>query len=169
MSFLRRQRVPAAVRAVLLLPGDRRVAWSLTSEGHPVVASVYGLTLPESPLLEWRLIEKATWQRPELLVQALAPDDGATQVEGAGPLHRLMLVDGGNLPAVIRTKVTDSVGWSRHLPLPGEGGARVVGRRRRGWEVLDWQLVYDAGTDASDPRVRAAAEQALAAARRTVG
>ena len=169
MSLLRRQSVPAVVRAVQLLPGDRRVAWSLTREGHPVVASIHGLTLPANPLLEWRLIEKATWQRPELLVQALAPDDGAVRVEGTGLLHRMMLVDGGSLPEVIRTKVTDSVGWSRHLQLPGEGGARVVGRRRRGWEVLDWQLVYDAGTDHSDPRVRAEAEQALAAARRTVG
>ena len=169
MSLLRRQSVPAAVRAAPLLPGDRRVAWSMTVDGHPVVASVRGLTLPGCALLEWCLIEKATWQRPELLVQALAPDDGVARVEGTGPTHRMILDDGGHLSAVIRTKVTDSVGWSRHLQLPGDGGARVVGRRRQGWQVLDWQLVYDEGTDHTDPRVRFAAEQAMAAARRTVG
>ena len=48
-------------------------------------------------------------------------------------------------------------------------GVRVVGRRRPGQDLLDWQLVYDAGTDLDDPLVRVQADELLLTARRTVG
>ena len=38
-----------------------------------------------------------------------------------------------------------------------------------GQEPLEWQLVFDQGTDPSDPLVRAQAEGALASARRAIG
>ncbi len=163
MPLLRRRPVPAAVRAVPLEPGDRRLDWADTSDGLVVVASEAGLTLPGRPLLEWRLVEKATWQRPRLVVFEVA------EVEGTGASYSLELQEGGDLPEVVRAKVMDSVVWSSHVRLGANGGVRVVGRRRRGWEVFDWQLVYDAGTDVADVGVRREAEQALAAARRTVG
>ena len=65
--------------------------------------------------------------------------------------------------------VTGSVGWSSHYRLRPSGGVRVVGRRRPGQDLLDWQLVYDAGTDLADPEVQAQAEELLLTARRTVG
>jgi hypothetical protein len=75
----------------------------------------------------------------------------------------------GNLPDTVRSAVTGSVGWSNHYRLRPGGGVRVVGRRRPGHDQLDWQLVYDAGTDLDDPLVRAQADELLLTARRTVG
>ena len=42
-------------------------------------------------------------------------------------------------------------------------------RRRPGQDLLDWHLVYDAGTDPDDPLVRTQADELLLTARRTVG
>lgn len=172
MSPLGFRAVPAAVRTVTLQPGDRRLAWALTTEGQPVLASAHGLTLPGLALLGWHVVEKATWQRPQLIVQVVAqPEEsalGAVVVEGAGATHILQLVAGGQLPEVVRARVTDSVVWSRHLQL-AQGGVRVVGRRQPGGGVFAWQLVYDRDTDVQDARLRAEGESALAAARQTVG
>ena len=172
MPFWGFRPIPAAVRAVPLQPGDRRLAWSLTVEGEPVLASAYGLTLPGQEFLDWHLVEKAIWQRPQLIVQVVSQPVGvahaAVIVEGAGASCVLTLVPGGQLPGVVRARVTDSVVWSRHLRFD-QGGVRVVGRRQPGGRGFAWQLVYDRGTDVEDSRMRAEADRALAAARQTVG
>ena len=162
--------VPVVIRSVPLLPGDRRLAWSLTTGGAPVLASAFGLTLPGAGLLEWHLVERITWQRPQLVVVRVAepPAVGRAVVAGTGSSIALTLVEGGRLPEVVRARVTDSVVWSRHLALT-QGGVRVVGRRQRSETAFAWQLVYDLGTDLEDPLVQAAAEGALTAARRTIG
>ncbi len=157
------RRVPEAVRAVELQPGERRSAWGLTPDGLPVVASDLGLRLPGHELLLWADVERATWARPVLTVLHVAA------IAGTGERWSVQLEDEGSLPDAVRSAVTGSVGWSSHYRLPPSGGVRVVGRRRPGRELLDWQLVYDAGTDVDDPVVRAQAEQLLLAARRTVG
>ena len=163
MSFLRRRPVPPAVKALPLLPGERRVAWALTAAGEPVVATDAALVLPGDVRLEWHRVERAGWQRPRLTVLEVAG------VEGAGARHELELADEGDLPEVVRTRVTASVAWSSHSRLAPRGGVRVVGRRRPGLEVLEWQLVYDPGTDLADPLVRAQAEELLEGARRSIG
>lgn len=165
MSLLRRRVVPDAVRSLPLDPGERRVAWALTDEGAPVLATDRGLRLPGRDLLVWEQVERASFARPVLTVTELA------EVEGSGPRHevRLDLDSGTDLPEVVRTRVAASVAWSSHLRLVPAGGVRIVGRRRPGLEVLDWQLVFDRDTDPLDPSLRAQAEQHLAAARRTVG
>jgi hypothetical protein len=45
----------------------------------------------------------------------------------------------------------------------------VVGRRRHGQELFDWQVIYDPGTDVADPQVRAQAEAVVLRSRRSVG
>ncbi len=163
MSLLRRRRVPAAVRAVRLPPGERRTAWAVASSGEPVVATDQALLLPEGRRLEWARIERASWRPPQLTVVEVAP------VEDTGAHHVLALDDEGDLPAVVRTSVTGSVAWSAHERLAPRGGVRVVGRRVPGRDALGWQLVYDAGTDLDDPLVRAQAEALLEGARRSIG
>ena len=157
------RRVPEAVRAVELEPGERRSAWGLTPDGLPVVASDLGLRLPGHDLLLWADVERATWARPVLTVLRVAA------FAGTGERWSVQLEDEGSLPDAVRSAVTGSVGWSSHYRLPPSGGVRVVGRRRPGRELLDWQLVFDPGTDVDDPAVKAQAEQFLLAARRTVG
>lgn len=163
MPFLRRRPVPPAVKALALPPGERRVAWALTTAGEPVVATDAALVLPAGVRLEWYRVERAGWQRPRLTVLEVAG------VEGAGARHELELSDEGDLPEVVRTRVTASVAWSSHSRLSPRGAVRVVGRRRPGLEVLEWQLVYDPSTDLSDPLVRAQAEELLEGARRSIG
>jgi len=45
----------------------------------------------------------------------------------------------------VRTRVTRSVAYTAHHPLP-VGGVRVVGRRVSGVDGLSWAVRYDAGT-----------------------
>ncbi len=163
MSFWRRRRLPAAVRAVRLPPGEHRVAWAVTLAGEAVLASDRAIVLPDGVRLEWVRIEKATWKQPQLTLVETA------EVEATGRRHVLALDDAGDLPATVRTRVTGSVAWSTHERLSPGGGVRVVGRRVPDEELLRWQLVYDAGTDRDDPLVRAQAEALLEGARRTVG
>lgn len=150
------------MRDVAVPAGERRLGWALTTTGDPVVATDAALLLPGGRL-EWRRIERAGWAPPVLVVDEVA------EVAGAGARHELTLTDEADLPAVVRTRVTASVAWSSHSRLSPHGGVRVVGRRRPGQDGLDWQLVYDDGTDIGDPLVRAQAEQLLDAARSSVG
>jgi len=157
------RRVPPAVAGVALEPGERRAAWGLTPGGEPVVATDRGLLLPRSDRLDWSDIERASWARPLLTVARVA------RIAGTGERWSVQLEEEGSLPDVVRTSVTGSVGWSTHYRLRPAGGVRVVGRRRRGQDALDWQLVYDPGTDPDDPQVQAQAEELLLVARRTIG
>lgn len=164
MKLFRRRGVPDVVRAVQLDAGDRRTAWALTDDGRPVVATATGLVLPGRTPVAWADVERAGWRRPVLTVVEVA------EVAGTGTTTSITLQDDdGGLPDVVHSGVTGSVAWTTHVRLRPAGGVRVVGRRRPGFELLDWQLVYDPGTDLADPSVRAQAEQALATARRTVG
>jgi hypothetical protein len=163
MSLFGRRRVPEAVSAVRLDPGERRSAWGLTSDGEPVVATDLGLRLPGAPRFDWHDVEKATWARPVLTVVRVA------EIAGAGERRSVRLEQEGTLPDAVRSAVSGSIGWSSHYRLRPSGGVRVVGRRRPGQDLLDWQLVYDPDTDLDDPLVRAQADELLLTARRTVG
>lgn len=159
-----RRRVPESVRARALQPGERRAGWGVTATGDTLVATDLGLYLPGTPgRVDWPDVEKAAWQRPHLEITEVA------EVSGTGRRWRFELADEGGLPDLVRSKVSASVAWTTHVPLTPEGGVRVVGRRRPGREVLDWQLVYDQGIDRHDPAVQARAEAALLDARRTIG
>ena len=165
MPLFRRRALPDAVRAVPLAAGERRLGWALTTGGDAVLATSAGLRLPGRPPLPWADVERATWRRPVLTVTRVAPVDGTGQrwqLELAGD-------DEGDLPDVVRTQVTASVAWSNHVRLTPAGGVRLVGRRRPGQESLDWQLVFDAGTDPDDPQLRAQADALVEDARRTIG
>jgi len=163
-----RRRLPEVVRALSLDPGERRLAWALRDDDGAVVATDLGLWLASDPAepggrLDWADIERVSWKRPVLTVFGIAP------VTGTGKRSEVDLLEGSDLPEVVRSAVTASIGWSSHYRLRPSGGVRVVGRRRPGREVLDWQLVYDADTDPDDPGVREQAEQLRADARRTIG
>jgi hypothetical protein len=157
--------VPDAVKAVSLPPGERRIAWALTPDGDAVVATSRALYLPSGATLAWDGIERAYWEKPALDVIEL------TEHAGSGQRHHveLDLAHDTELPEAVRARVSASVAWSSHVKLRPAGGVRIVGRRRQGLEVLDWQLVFDADTDPDDPGLRAQAQEHLAAARRTIG
>lgn len=171
--LLGRPALPAAVAAVLLDAGERRLAWGLSASGDAVVATDLGLRMPGAARIDWPDVERISWKRPLLTVLAIAP------VEGTGERRQVELVDSTDLPEVVRSQVTASIGWSSHYRLhpagraPADlepaGGVRIVGRRRPGQELLDWQVVYDRDTDPPDAQQRAQAEALLLDARRTIG
>ena len=181
--MLGRPGLPAAVAAVVLDAGERRLAWGLAASGAAVVATDLGLWMPGAARIDWPDVERISWNRPLLTVLAIAP------VEGAGDRRQVELVDGTDLPEVARSQVTASIGWSSHYRLPPAGrapagaaspgaaspregpagGVRIVGRRRPGQELLDWQVVYDRNTDPPDAQQRAQAEALLLDVRRTIG
>jgi hypothetical protein len=61
------------------------------------------------------------------------------------PVRGYLLLDPGELPDQVRARVTRSVAYTQHHPLPA-GGVRVVGRRVSGVDGLSWAVRYDAGT-----------------------
>jgi hypothetical protein len=155
--------VPDAVRAVVLDPGERRLAWAVTDAGQPVLATDVGLRLPDGGRWAWPDVERVSWRRPTLLVVRVS------ESEGGGPRVQLQLEREEGLADVVRSQVTASIAWSDHVRLAPAGGVRVVGRRRPGQDLLDWQLVFDAGTDPTDPFLRAQADEVVERARRTIG
>lgn len=162
------RRPPDAVRSVAVPDGDRRLGWALTTAGDPVVATVRGLILPGRALVAWADLERASWLRPLLTVVELAPGDPA--VSGTGRRTVLQIAeDEADLPDIVRTAVTSSVAWTTHVRLQPAGGARIVARRRPGQDQLDWQVVYDPGTDLADPAVRIQAEAVRDRSRRSLG
>jgi hypothetical protein len=160
---LGRPQLPEVVRAVSLDPGERRLGWGVTTQGDAVLATSVGLRLPGAERLDWADVERATWRRPVLVVVRVSA------VDGSGPRWQLELDAEQELADAVRAQVTASVGWSDHVRLRPSGGVRLVGRRRPGQDLLDWQLVFDAGTDPDDPAIRAQAEAVLFDVRRRIG
>ena len=162
MRLLRRSPVPDAVSTLSLPTGERRLAWGLTEDGAPVVATPSGLVLPDGSFLAWVQVEKAVHAPPVLTVTEVA------EVEGRGAQHVLRLAQDHELAGVVRARVTSSVGWSDRRRL-SQGSVRLVGRRVAGQDALLWQLVFDAACDPADPLVRAQAKQLLDEVRRSLG
>ena len=155
-----RPAVPDAVRA--LRTDERRLAWGLTPDGTPLVATATGLHAGTT-VLPWTQVEKVLWQPPLLTLVETA------EVEGTGAQHTWELAEDARLAETVRARVTSSIGWSDRRTLAPEGAVRLVGRRVPGQELLQWQLVFESGTDPHDPLLRAQAEAMVLDLRRTLG
>ncbi len=161
LERLRRDRPPTDVTAGLA-QNDRLLSWATTDAGF-VVASRRGLRLPDDRFLAWHRIDKAVWRDGALaLTEAVEVDPGV--LEAQEPVT-IVLTDVRNLPAVVQTRVTQSVAHSSRHTLPSGGAVRVVARRVVGQDGLEWSLRYESGADRTDPQDRAAAEQLLAETR----
>jgi hypothetical protein len=153
-----KRKLPSKYRPALVRD-ERVLAWALATanggDASAVVVTTLGLWLPGvAERLGWHQIHKATWAASKLTVIP------AVEVSDAGP-YRVMadgapivvtLSDPGDVPAKVRDRVTKSVAFTSHHPLP-VGGVRVVGRRVVGSNGLAWNVRYDEGTDVADPDV----------------
>ncbi|HET6530728.1 MAG TPA: hypothetical protein VFH03_08965 [Actinoplanes sp.] len=178
--FRRRPKLPAEMRPPLE-SGERVLAWSPVGEagGPPLVATNRGLWLPdgqsrsaaENPggkttrRLGWHEIHKAAWSGRELRITpaevAEVRPDYAVLIDA--PVLVYLLLEPGELPDQVRTRVTRSVAYTVHHPLP-VGGVRVVGRRVSGVDGLSWAVRYDAGTPVdAEPVVQVTGELVAAA------
>ncbi|GAA4468252.1 hypothetical protein [Phytohabitans houttuyneae] len=152
--FKRKPKLPADQRPALD-PDERILAWAPTAGEGAVVASNRGLWLPGLHRLGWHEIHKAVWSGRELVVtpaSVVDERDGYTVVADQ-PILSTLLLDPGEVPDQVRTRVTRSVAYTEHHTLPEGGGVRVVARRVSGVDGLSWTVRYDPGTPEDDATV----------------
>jgi hypothetical protein len=162
-----RRRLPDGQRPPLERD-ERMVAWASAAGGEVLVATNRGVWLPgTADRLGWHEIHKVTWSGRQLVVVAarqLAQDDGYAIVEDAEPTVHTLL-DPDHVPEQVRVRVNRSIAYSAYHPLPGGGGARVVGRRVSGADGVRWTVRYDRAEDPDDPELRELTRHFVAQAR----
>jgi hypothetical protein len=179
-------RPPEPVRVAVLAssdPHERVLAWgTLVRDGGWLVATSRGLRIvppqvtsvadaqaldscAHVEVLPWHEVGSARW---------LATSDGGgrfevvrlTEVEpgvqARQPEIRHVLSEAGELPAVVRRRVDETVVASQRSPLPGGGGVLLVARRIPGQSGREWTVVFDDDAQRSDPEAREAARKKLA-------
>ncbi|WP_305788738.1 hypothetical protein [Symbioplanes lichenis] len=163
--FRRRPKLPADKRPPLTSE-ERVLAWAALAGEQVVVATNRGLWLPGG-FLGWHEIHKATWSGRELHVTpaVVAEERPGYDVLVDGPVTGYLLLEPGELPDHVRTRVTRSVAYTSHHPLPPNGGVRVVARRVSGVDGLSWSVRYDARTATDAEPVVEATDQLVASAR----
>ncbi len=166
MAWFGKRRLPADERP-RLEPEERVVAWARTDAGDVVVATNRGLFLPDrEERLRWHEIHKAVWSGRELVVtpaEAVEEREGYVVAEDL-PSEAHLLLEPWDLPRHVYSRVTRSVAYTQHHPLPGGGGVRVVGRRVSGTDGLKWTVRYDPDTDRGSEAVRRATDELVAQA-----
>jgi hypothetical protein len=170
-------RPPEPVRVAVLAssdPDERVLAWgTLAREQGWLVATSRGLrvvpaevtSVADAPVLAWHEIASARWTAEaggggSFVVIPLAEVEPGVQARQ--PERRHVLTDAGDLPAVVRRRVDQTVVASQRAPLPGGGGVLLVARRIPGQVGREWTVVFDDDERRSDPAAREAARQKLA-------
>ena len=169
-------RAPEAVRAAVAAVGDpeeRVLAWGVLDRDEGwLVATSRGLRTvgaheqrTGADLLPWHEIGHAKWTTGSGAGQALTVTP-LTEVEpgvqARQPVRRYPITDAGELPAVVRRRVDETVVASQRSPLPGGGGVLLVARRVPGQPAREWSVVFDDDSHRTDPVAREVARHKLA-------
>ena len=165
--FSRSPRLPADRRPAL--DRDERVlGWTrVADDGQVIVVTDRGLWLPgDDARLGWHDVHKAVWSGRDLAVTPaeLVEERAGYRVVADGPVRTYLLLDPGDVPHQVRARVTRSVAYTAHHPVPG-GGVRVAARRIPRVDGLTWTVRYDPGTPAGDGAVIEETDRLVAAAR----
>jgi hypothetical protein len=152
--LFRRRKLPAGAKPPLARD-ERVLAWAGATGDDVVVATNHGLWLPspDGPArLMWHEIHKATWSGRALAIvpAAVVTEHETYTVTADAPGRSVTLLDPDRVPEQVRARVTKSVAFTTHHPLPAGGGVRVVARRIPGRDGLSWAVRYDPDT-APDP------------------
>ena len=170
-------RPPEPVRVAVLASSDldeRVLAWGVLAREHGwLVATSQGLRVVPSEVtsvdqivvLPWHEIGHARWTATNdgggsFEVTVLVEVEPGVQVRQT-PI-RYVLTDAGELPAVVRKRVDQTVVASQRAPLPDRGGVLLVARRVPGQAAREWSVVFDDDADRQDPVKREVARQKLA-------
>jgi hypothetical protein len=171
-------RPPEPVRVAVLASPDadeRVLAWgALAGDDGWLAATSRGLrvvprevtTVTDAEVLPWHLVAEARWTASaagggSFVVTALVEVEPGVQARQPDVRH--VLGDAGDLPAVVRRRVDQTVVVSQRAPLPGGGGVLLVARRIPGQAAREWTVVFDDDSRRSDPVAREAAREKLAA------
>ena len=165
-------RPPEPVRAAVAADPDEDVlAWgALVRDEGWLAATSRGLRVigaEPADVLPWHLVATARWAGTadgggSFTVTPLTEVEPGVQARL--PQQRYALADAGDLPAVVRRRVDQTVVASRRYPLPDRGGVLLVARRVPGQAAKEWTVVFDDETDRTDPAARDVARQKLAEA-----
>lgn len=149
--------------------GERALASARDTSEQWMVGTERSLHL-QGPLgwivLPWQRIDRATWETDTatLTIYAVA-DFGHEQ-----PRYQRSVKEPGLLIDLLHDRVNSTVLLTRHVPVPGSRGLRVVARRPPvGDGPIEWSCLLDEALDPTDPRVVAAVGQGLANARAELG
>jgi hypothetical protein len=158
---------------------ERIVAWAAVRSGpqgeaggdEVVVLTTRGLWLPGAgSRLGWHEIHKATWSGRQLALvgsrEVSATDDYVVVADQPAVVYTLL--DPDKVPAQVHSRVTKSIAYTRHHPLAGGGGVRVVARRVPGVNGLHWTVRYDEGVDPAAAEVPATTAELVAYGRSSV-
>jgi hypothetical protein len=152
----RTTRLPGDARATLdLARGERVLTAARARDGGWVAATDQALVGPgwRAP---WSAATHAQWYDDVATLEVAWLDAAGERQD-----RSLVLDDPGRLPETVHERVTATILLSRHLPVNGRNGVRVVARRQPGSEDVEWQVVADAGVDADDPELSARVEEAV--------
>jgi len=155
------RRTPTQVTQLPIVKGERLSAWAIATQPAITIAVTdHALYLGTDERLGWNDIVRATWEPPVL---TLVLDAQGRQT------RRVTLPEAGDLPAIVRTYVTDSVVVSEYVEVSPGAGARLVARRAGLSGEIRWSVIFDEGLNAQDPALQAAAMERLALLRETLG
>jgi hypothetical protein len=161
--------LPADVKATMRLgPGERVLAAAADASGNWLAGSARALHLASPTgwtVLPWERIDRAAWDREGDRLEVIeVAEFGQPQ-----PRHLHRIDEPGRLLELLHERVSASVLITRHVPVEGSRGLRIVGRRAPGTDdPIVWSALLDDTLDPRDPSVVEALEQGLDQARREV-
>ena len=161
-QFHKQLRVDARL---LQVPSSERImATALgpaTYEPPVVIATdkaLYFATSTEPNRIDWPKISKVTWEEPWLEVTT-----------NENILIKLHLDPCGDVPPVVRDRVTASVLFRETLTLASGGSITAIGRREPDWTEVSWLIEFHGDLDPNDPLTSQGADTALRELRNTLG
>ena len=104
--------------------------------------------------LLWERLEDAAWDQD-------ADRLTVTEVGAYGrprPAYAFDLADPGLLLQLVRERVTASIVLQQHVPVRGNRGVTVIGRRSPAGGPVAWMHAFDPGVDPADPEVAEVAD-----------
>ncbi len=149
-------------------PREKVLAVTTAADGAVLAGTrdaFYVVVGADTRRVPWEQVEAADWDR----------DTETFRLSEVGiwgeerPVHAVTLAEPGRLLELVRERVTASIVLQRHVVVSGRQGLRVIARRAPGGGPIEWVYEYDEGVDPADPRVSAAAREALQLAHRDVG
>jgi hypothetical protein len=154
------------VEGIALEPGERVLA-SAAGEAGTLIATDRRLLVPgpaDQGGIGWETVDRATWDGDTEILTITQ-----TALLGSRPRqHRLHVQAAGPLLDVVREQVTASVVISRYVPIEGDRGVRITGRRQPGRAGLAWVVAVDNGLSVETPEVRNLIDAAVKAVRSEV-